>query len=116
MYGHALLSIRHVSSATGPQTTAPVTRATAVAAWVSSLPDSSRFHTACTTAAASASRRAEVGRRALYDGAAHSAFAHAGRSGAGRVTLFPQGGTNVTHAGRDAPGCRCSRWPRSQRE
>src|SRR3954470_14860556 len=78
MYGHALLSIRHVSSATGPQTTAPVTRATAVAACVSSLPDSSRFHTACTTAAASASRRAEVGRRALYDGAAHSAFAHAG--------------------------------------
>ena len=64
MYGQAESSSRHVSAATGANTIAPVTSATAVALCVSSLPDSSRFQTACTNAAASAKSKADVGIRA----------------------------------------------------
>ena len=61
MYGHAELSSRQVSAATGANTSAPVRSATAVALCVSSLPDSSRFHPACTNAAARAKSSADVG-------------------------------------------------------
>ena len=63
MYGHAEPSSRQVSAATGANTIAPATNATAVALCVSSLPDSSRFHPACTNAAARASSSASVGMR-----------------------------------------------------
>jgi hypothetical protein len=53
-----------VIAATGAKTIAPVTSATAVALWVSSLPDSSRFQPAWTNAAASAKSSADVGMRA----------------------------------------------------
>src|SRR5690349_7791287 len=58
MYGHAEPSSRQTTIATGAHANAPATSATAVAACVSSLPESDRFQAACTNAAATASSSA----------------------------------------------------------
>src|SRR5690242_8729618 len=63
MYGHAEPSSRHTTIATGAHASAPATSATAVAACVSSLPESDRFQAAWTNAAATASSSASSGMR-----------------------------------------------------
>jgi hypothetical protein len=61
MYGMAAELTSPAITATGAKTAAPIENAVAVAAVVSSAPASSRFHPACSAAAASARISAETG-------------------------------------------------------